>query len=226
MLLSYRRQAYDLHPLAHLDLHLRGAPHRDCGTRDQDAGESGERRMSLFERTRHQHKPRNINATHKAEQGINTRIAVTLTRIVGSMQTAYVFAVLALVGLFAILGWLNPIVVLLVAWLSQTFLQLVFLPILSVGQNVLGRHAELMAEEQFATTQKMYADTELMIRQNNELIALHKAINEKLDKLAIIEAQSNDIFAQNDRILDHVQKPKPIASKVKTGRVVHSEGEA
>ena len=110
--------------------------------------------------TRHFHRPRNVNKVHRAEQGINTRIAGVLTRIVGSMPTAYVFAVLALVGLCAILGWLNPLVALLVAWLSQTLIQLVLLPVIMVGQNVLSRHQELQADETFATTEKSYHDIE------------------------------------------------------------------
>lgn len=158
--------------------------------------------MSLLEHPHHKHTPRNVNELHKAEHGLNTRIAVTLTRIVGSMPTAYVFALLALVGLFAILGWLSPIVVLLVAWLSQTFLQLVFLPILSVGQNVLGRHQELQAEEQFATTQKSYHDIEQIMQH--------------------LEAQDAELLRQSTMLLElmeQTKRPQP-TSKLKAVRVI------
>ena len=56
---------------------------------------------SLFQHSRLSHKPRNVNVQHKAEQeasGVNTRIAVGLTKSVGTMWTAYSFAVLAIVG--------------------------------------------------------------------------------------------------------------------------------
>lgn len=122
----------------------------------------------------HPHIPRNSNRLHEAElavAGINMHIAVALTRGVGTMWTAYSFAVLAIIGLFAILGELSPIVVLLVAWTSQTFLQLVFLPILAVGQNVLGRKAEIEADEEYERVKKIYADTETIISQNNEIMA-------------------------------------------------------
>src|SRR6266566_9213704 len=79
-----------------------------------------------------QYTPRNVNRVHEAEiaaAGFNTQTAVWLTEHVGTMWTAYAFAVLAIIGLFAILGLLSPIVVLLIAWLSQTFLQLVLLPV-------------------------------------------------------------------------------------------------
>ena len=56
---------------------------------------------ALFLHTPLSHKPRNVNVQHKAEQeasGVNTRIAVGLTKSVGTMWTAYSFAVLAVVG--------------------------------------------------------------------------------------------------------------------------------
>jgi hypothetical protein len=97
---------------------------------------------ALFDHEHHPYKPRNVNLLHEAEQkaaGVNTRIAVVLTKSVGTMWTAYTFMALAVVGLMAILGLLSPIVALLVVWISQTFLQLTLLPIIIVGQNVLGR---------------------------------------------------------------------------------------
>ena len=134
--------------------------------------------------TPHPHQPRNVNKLHKEEQaaaGVNARIAVGLTKRVGTMWTAYSFAVLAIIGLFAILGLLTPIVALLVAWLSQTFIQLVLLPIIMVGQNVLGRHAELIAEEQFNTTKKTYADIESIMKHLDDQDALILKIVQNLE---------------------------------------------
>jgi uncharacterized membrane protein len=135
----------------------------------------------LFHHEQHQHQPRNVNQLHEAEQaasGFNTHVAVALTKGVGTMWTAYAFVVLAFIGLFAILGLLTPIVVLLVAWASQTFLQLVFLPIIMVGQNVLGRKTELQADEQFRTTMSTYHDIEQIMKhlsaQDAELVHLTK----------------------------------------------------
>ncbi len=65
---------------------------------------------------------------------INTRLAVAITKIVGSMWCAYAFALLALISLPAAILSRDPIVI--VAWIAQTFLQLVLLPIIIVGQNV------------------------------------------------------------------------------------------
>ena len=146
------------------------------------------------------HKPRNVNEQHKAEleaSGVNTRIAVGLTKSVGTMWTAYSFAVLAIIGLLAILGWLPALVALLVVWASQTFIQLVMLPILSVGQNVLGRHAELMAEEQFNTTMNTYHHIEEIMHhlsaQDAELLKHTKMLIHLLSAAGITPEQLPDI---------------------------------
>ncbi len=156
--------------------------------------------ISLFQHTPFSHKPRNVNEQHKAEQeasGVNTRIAVGLTKSVGTMWTAYSFAVLAIVGLLAILGWLPALVALLVVWASQTFIQLVMLPILSVGQNVLGRHAELMAEEQFNTTINSYHSIEEIMQhlsaQDAELLKHTKMLIRLLNAAGITPEQLPDV---------------------------------
>jgi len=92
---------------------------------------------------------------HKARGGFNSRIAVALTKAVGTMWCAYLFTLLSLVGLLGLLGLLNPFTFLLATWVSQMFLQLVFLPILSVGQAVLGKHQELVTEETARNTRAM-----------------------------------------------------------------------
>ena len=142
-----------------------------------------------------QHRPRNVNRVQAAEiaaAGVNTRLAVWLTVHVGTMWTAYAFAVLAIIGLFAILGLLSPIIALLIAWISQTFLQLVLLPVIMVGQNVLGRKSELQADEAYTTTMKTYADIE----------AVMKHLDEQDEKILTLEQL---IKAQTDSILSLVQ---------------------
>ena len=74
--------------------------------------------------------------------GLNGRIALALTAAVGTMWCAYAFAILALVVLpQAITGGL----LLFVQWVSQTFIQLVMLSVIMVGQNVLGRASDKRA---------------------------------------------------------------------------------
>ena len=146
----------------------------------------------LFHHEPHQHQPRNVNTLQEAEKasaGFNTRLAVVLTRYTGTMWTAYIFTVLAIIGLFGLLGWLNPFVFLLATWVSQQFLQLVLLPVIMVGQNVLGRKTELQADEQFHTTMSTYHDIEQIMQhlsaQDTELLRQAKMLIHLLEKNGI-----------------------------------------
>ena len=146
----------------------------------------------LFRHEPHQHQPRNVNQLHETEQaasGFNSRVAVALTKGVGTMWTAYIFTVLAFVGLLGLLNLLNPITFLLATWVSQQFLQLVLLPVIMVGQNVLGRKAELLADEQFHTTMSTYHDIEQIMQhlsaQDAELLHHTKLLIHLLEKNGI-----------------------------------------
>ena len=146
----------------------------------------------LFRHEPHQHQPRNVNLLMEAEQaasGFNTRLAVALTQGTGTMWTAYAFAALATIGLFGLLGWLNPFVFLLTTWISQQFLQLVLLPVILVGQNVLSHKAELQADEQFHTTMSTYHDIEQIMQhlsaQDAELMRHAKMLIHLLEKNGI-----------------------------------------
>jgi len=88
---------------------------------------------------------------------INTRLAVGITKVVGSMWCAYVFALLALISLPAALKSHDPIII--VAWVAQTFLQLVLLPIIIVGQNVQAAASDARAESDHATLLAIHALT-------------------------------------------------------------------
>lgn len=147
----------------------------------------------LYQHVKHPHQPQNVNVVHKERHqaaGLNTRIAVLLTKAVGTMWTAYLFTILAIVGLFGLLGLLNPFTFLLATWLSQQFIQLVFLPILSVGQSVLGKHAETMAEEQFNTTQRSFHDIEQIMAhldaQDTKILGMEQLILQQGDHIELL----------------------------------------
>ncbi len=80
---------------------------------------------------------------------INTRVAVGITKLVGSMWCAYIFALLALISLPAAILSRDPIII--VGWIAQTFLQLVLLPIIIVGQNVQAAVSDARAESDHQT---------------------------------------------------------------------------
>lgn len=93
------------------------------------------------------------SALKKELKGINKfndNLAVSITKGIGTMWSAYLFAILSFTSLPAILVAINPnlrhifpawiidtSMITLIAWISQNFLQLVLLPIIMVGQNVI-----------------------------------------------------------------------------------------
>jgi len=74
----------------------------------------------------------------------NSWFAVKVTNGVGTMWCAYAFAALALVSLPSAITSNNAVT--LVSWVSQTFLQLVLLSVIIVGQNVLAAAADKRSE--------------------------------------------------------------------------------
>jgi hypothetical protein len=64
----------------------------------------------------------------------NNWIGLRITKSVGTMWCAYAFAALTLVSLPAAMTSGSAIII--VAWIAQTFLQLVLLPVIIVGQNI------------------------------------------------------------------------------------------
>ncbi len=96
---------------------------------------------------------------------VNTWLALHITRTIGTMWVAYLFAALALISLPAALATGQTIVI--VAWIAQTFLQLVLLPIILVGQNVIQAAADSRAE----------ADHETLMAVHRLVVEVH-AINE------------------------------------------------
>ena len=103
----------------------------------------------------------------------NGRIALLLTTVVGTMWCAYAFALLALVALpSAMGGGLLP----LIQWVSQTFIQLVMLSVIMVGQNILGRAADKRAD-------MTYQDAEAILHEAEQIQVHLKAQDAALDAL-------------------------------------------
>jgi hypothetical protein len=93
--------------------------------------------------------PVRVKDQHAA--GINGRIALRLTALVGTMQAAYAFTVLALLALPSVLGfnWFPSRTLLIVGWISQTMIQLVMLAVLQLGQNLQAAASDKRAESTF-----------------------------------------------------------------------------
>jgi hypothetical protein len=115
--------------------------------------------------------------------GFNGKVALVLTTIVGTMWCAYAFAVLALFALPSAISSHDPMV--MIQWISQTFIQLVMLSVIMVGQNILGKASDKRAE-------MTYNDADATFHESEEiqahLLEQDRAVNELLDKVAKLEA--------------------------------------
>jgi hypothetical protein len=92
----------------------------------------------------------NLGVALSEANGFNAKIAVFVTKIVGTMWCAYIFTGLALLGLPAAL---QPGGEGVVAWIAQTFLQLVLLSVIMVGQNVQSLASDARADNTFKDTE-------------------------------------------------------------------------
>ena len=81
----------------------------------------------------------------------NRWLAVKISMGVGTMWCAYVFAAIALVGF----PWGGGTPQVYVQWFAQTFLQLVLLSVIMVGQSVQGSHSEEVALDTFQDSEKI-----------------------------------------------------------------------
>jgi hypothetical protein len=114
--------------------------------------------------------------------GPNGKIALVLTTVVGTMWCAYLFAALALLVLpQAIGGGLLT----LIQWLSQTFIQLVMLSVIMVGQNILGRASDKRADLTYKDAEATFHESEQI---QAHLLQQDQAISTLLDKIGSLEA--------------------------------------
>lgn len=163
------------------------------------------------------YQPNNVNALHQDEQvasGLNTQLAVWLTRHIGTMTCAYLFATIGIGSLIGVFTG-NVLLAAVCGSLSSYFLQLVLLPILAVGQNVLARKQELQADEMFTTTQQSFADIEHIVQHLNQQDTAILAIQRKLDQ-EIAETLAQIVRVQHQHPLKRRPRKTALVSLTET----------
>lgn len=136
--------------------------------------------MEINNKNDHVRHPKDlITREEEGFRKFNTALALKITNAVGSMWSAYIFALLSVLSLPAILVLISPglrhdfpkwiiatSLITLIAWISQNFLQLVLLPIIMVGQNVIQGQQEAKADADHETL------TYLANLQDRQMVAL------------------------------------------------------
>ena len=119
-------------------------------------------------------KKHGVHTIAKEHTGFNGWLAVMITNGVATMWCAYAFAGLALVSLPSAIR--SGSLVTIVSWISQTFLQLVLLSIIIVGQNIMATSADRRAE---AT----YEDATALLHTTADLEHHLAAQDERIDAI-------------------------------------------
>ncbi len=144
-------------------------------------------KIETFEELREKFSPiKNVNEVHREKMSSLERVALLITQRVGTMG----FFLIIFTWTICWLVWniAGPVEVrfdpfpAFVLWLFiSNMIQLHLMPLIMVGQNLQGKHAELRSERDFATNKKAEKEIETIIlhleRQEELLEELHRKIN-------------------------------------------------
>lgn len=110
----------------------------------------------------------------------NRKIAVKITSGVGTMACAYLFAGIALISLPKAIA--SQDVIIIVSWIAQTFLQLVLLSIIMVGQQINSENV------------------------NKQIAETHAASLAQLDLARLEVAELKEISSEVNQLLKDIEK--------------------
>ncbi len=114
---------------------------------------------------------------------LNARIGLKVTLIVGTMWAAYLFTLLAF---FALPSAIHQGTYYIIVWLSSSFLQLVLLPIIIVGQNIQAAAADKRAEDTYKDAEAVLSE---VAKIQHHLEAQDEAIGDILTRLEAMVAE-------------------------------------
>ena len=121
-------------------------------------------------------KKQDVPTIAKEHTGFNGWLAVHITNLVATMWCAYAFAALALISLPEAIKTGTAA---LIAWIAQTFLQLVLLSVIMVGQKVSAAASDKQALQTYRDAEALLQiqdDVHRLIKVNNDLTAQIHAV--------------------------------------------------
>jgi hypothetical protein len=110
---------------------------------------------------------------------VNSKFGLKITLAVGTMWCAYIFTILAV---FALPSAIHQGTYYVIVWLSSSFLQLVLLPIIIVGQNIQATASDVRATKTFEDTETIL--DRFSLETAGGLKDLKDHIDARLDELA------------------------------------------
>ncbi len=124
--------------------------------------------IKTLEDIRHEFAPvANTNEVHRDRLSKTDKLALYMTSLIGSMPFFYICVFLASLPLFI------PSILPSIQYISSGFLQLIFLPLILISQNIQSRHSELRAQHEYETSSKAEKEIEsilLHLEKQDELL--------------------------------------------------------
>lgn len=163
--------------------------------------------MSLYSHVPHPHIARRkaegpVKVADQLPQGsavqrFNTRAALIVTKVVGSMWCAYAFGAFDLISLPDAIKGGTPTII---SWVAQTFLQLVLLSVIMVGQDVQAQASDKRSEQEFGDVEAILHEqgeqAKHLAAQDEQIIAITRALDLKT------EGGLSDVMAAVQRVYD------------------------
>lgn len=103
----------------------------------------------------------------------NDRIAIKYTKYFGSMWTFWIFCIWAFLPLIPSLERYKETIL----YISSGFIQLAALPLIMVGQDIMGRASEIRSQEDHEMLSEQYRDIKELLQ---EIKKLHQHTHEML----------------------------------------------
>jgi hypothetical protein len=120
--------------------------------------------------------------SRKVYVGFNGKLAQIITRAVGTMWCAYIFTIIALISLPAAISGGTAT---LISWIAQTFLQLVLLSVIMVGQKIASKASDRQALQ-------TYKDAEALLEIQDEVHRLIKINNDLTREIHTMVVKKNE----------------------------------
>lgn len=134
--------------------------------------------------------PKNVNKIHKSKLSPLDKIAIFVAEKIGTMG----FFFIIFIWTFSWLSWnifapknlrFDPFPAFVLWLFISNLIQLHLMPLIMVGQNIQGKHAELRAEHDYETDKKAEKEIETILLHLENQQELILEILKKLEKLEI-----------------------------------------
>ena len=119
----------------------------------------------------------NTNEIHKSRLSKTDKVALYITNKIGTMGFFYFCVILVTVPL------LIPSTMPVIQYMSSGYLQLILLPLILIGQNLQGKHAELRAQHDYETNVKAEKEIEAVLLHLEKQDEMMMDILKRIEKL-------------------------------------------